>query len=147
MFKTLLLISLLILQINTVHSEVYKWTDENGKTVYGDKPSSNSAEQIEIKKAPEQSNEHQQQYEKQKKLLHVMQEERDERKTLKKEEQEKKKKQKQKCTEITKELQEMKNSRALYKKTDDPDNPKFYTDKERQTEEEKYEKHLQKNCL
>ncbi len=147
MYKTLLFISLLLLQINTGYSEVYKWTDENGKTVYGDKPTSSNADKIKIKNPPKQDKHYQERYKKQQKLLNVMQEERNEKIASKKEENEKKEEQKLKCEKTIKELQEMKNARLLYKDTDDSDNPKIYSEKERLAEEEKYEKYIKENCL
>jgi uncharacterized protein DUF4124 len=146
MFKVLLFISLFLLQINTAWSEVYKWIDENGKTVYGDKPVSNNADKIKIQHPPKQDKHYLERYKKQQKLLNVMQEERDEKITVQKEENEKKEEQKLKCAGLIKELQEMKNSRLLYKDTGDPDNPKIYSEEERNTEERKYEKYIKQNC-
>lgn len=146
MFKTLLLIVFFLLHTNTVHSEVYKWTDENGKTVYGDKPASNNADIIDIKKKPAQDKYYQERYKKQQKLLDVMQEERDEKIALKKEENEKKEKQQQQCSKMKKELRETKDAGFIYEETDDPKNPKIYTDEERKAEEAKYEKYIKENC-
>jgi uncharacterized protein DUF4124 len=147
MYKILLFISLLLLQINTAYSEVYKWIDENGKTVYGDKPTSNNADKIKIKNPPKQDKHYQDRYKKQQKLLDVMKEERYEKIALKKKEKEKKEKEKQKCAKTIKELQEMKNASFLYEKSDDPNNPKIISDDQRKLEEEKYEKYIKENCL
>lgn len=146
MSKIILLITLFFLQINIVYSEVYKWIGEDGKTIYSDKTTSNNAEKIKIKKSSKQDKQYQQRYKKQQKLLNVMQEEREEKIALKKEAQEKKRKQKIKCAGIIKELQEMKDAGLFYEKTEDPYNPKIYTDEERKAEEEKYAKYIKENC-
>jgi len=146
MFKTLLLIIFFLIQAIAVHAEVYKWIDEDGKIVYGDKPASDNSDKININKTPKQDNDYQKRYKKQQKLLEVMQEERDEKIALKKEENEKKEKQEQQCAELRKELQETKNARLVYKETDDPTNPRVYTDEERKAEEEKFEKYIKENC-
>ena len=146
MFKILLLTILFLLQINTVHSDVYKWIDENGKTVYGDKPTSNNSAKIKIKNAPKKDQQYLQRYKKQQKLLDVMQEERATKTALKKEEKEKKAQQKITCTKLSKELGEMKNARLLYEDTDSPDNPKILSAEERKIEESKYEIYIEENC-
>jgi hypothetical protein len=48
----LLLISLMILSNATLlPAQVYKWVDNEGETHYGDKPQSNAAETVHIKKS------------------------------------------------------------------------------------------------
>ena len=146
MFKKLLLIIFLLFQFNLSLSEVYKWVDENGKTVYGDKPVSEEANIVEIKKTPKQDKKYQERIEKQKKLLNVMKEERaDEISRLNKEKEEKEKQEKE-CSKLKKELKKMKDSTHLFEETDDPHNPKIYTDEERKAEEDKREKYIQENC-
>jgi hypothetical protein len=146
MFKKLLLILFFLFQVNVVYSEVYKWTDENGKTVYGDKPSGEDANIVDIREKPTSDQHYQERIKKRQKLLDVMQEERDEKIAQQKEEKEKKEKQEQQCARLKKELQETRDARIVYEETADPDNPKIYTDKERKAEEEKYEKYLKENC-
>ncbi len=146
MFKTLLLITILLFQINLAYADVYKWIDENGKTVYGDNPVTEKVKKIEIKKRPQIDSAYQKRYKQQQKLLDVMQEERDEKIALKKEEKAKQEKQKQLCAKMRTELKETKDASLLYKKTDDPDNPEFLSDAERKAEEDKYEDYLKKNC-
>lgn len=146
MFKTRLLVIILLFQISLVHSEVYKWIDEDGKTVYGDKPVSENAHKIDIKRKPTEDKKHKERYKKQQKLLDVMQEERDEKIASTKAEKEKKEEQKQQCAKIRKELKETKEASAIYKETDDPNNPKIYSDEERKAEEDKYENYIKENC-
>ena len=131
---------------NSAFPEVYKWVDDNGKVVYGDKPATDNAEKIKIKNAPEKNQQDLERVKKQQKLLNIIQEERDEKISSKKEEKEKKDQQKLKCAEIIEELQETKDASVLYEKTDNPDNPRFLSDEERKIEEEKYEKYIRKNC-
>lgn len=135
-----------LLYSNTAFSEVYKWVDDDGKVVYGDKPTADNAEKIKIQNAPKKNQHDLKRIEKQQKLLNIIQEERDEKISLKKEDKEKKDQQKLKCAETIKALQETKDASFLYEKTDDPDNPKYLSDEERKIEEEKYEKYIKKNC-
>lgn len=134
------------LHINPVYSEVYKWIDENGKTVYGDKPVSENADIIKIKKKPVTDTAYQKRIAKQKKLLDVMQDERNEKIADEKEKMKKEEKQQQQCAKLKKELQQTRNAGVLYEETDDPDNPHFFTDEEREAEIEKYVKYLKDNC-
>ena len=54
--------------------------------------------------------------------------------------------QKLKCAEVIKALQEKKDASFLYEETDDPNNPKFLSNEERKSEEEKHVKYILKNC-
>ena len=132
--------------LSNANSEVYKWIDENGKVVYGDKPTSSDAEQIKIKRTPVQDPEVQERYEKQNKLLDIMKQERDEKNALKKEEKKKKDEQNKMCADARKELKKIKEARYLYEDSDDPNNPRIWTDEERKAEEKKYEDYIKKNC-
>ena len=142
----LLILICFILQINYANSEVYKWIDENGKTVYGDKPVSENADVVKIRKKPATDKAYQQRIEKQQKLLDVMQDERNEKVAAEKEEQKKKEEQKIQCAKLKKELQESKDASALYEETDDPNNPRILSNEEREEEISKYVKHIQDNC-
>jgi len=135
-----------LLYFNSAYSEVYKWVDDNGKTVYGDKPTTNNAEKIKIQNAPKKNKQDQERVKKQQKLLNIIKEERDEKASLQKEEKIKKDQQKLKCAEIIKEFQETKDATLLYKETDDPDTPIYLSDEERRIEEAKYEDYIKNNC-
>ena len=135
-----------LLCLSNANAEVYKWIDENGKVVYGDKPISSDADEIKIKRSPVRDPVVQERDEKQNKLLDVIQQERDEKNALKKEEKEKKDEQKKMCADARKELIEIKEADFLYEKTDDPNNLIIMTDKERKAEEIKYENYIKKNC-
>jgi len=145
-FNTILFIIFSLFCVCNANAEVYKWIDENGKIVYGDKPISSDASKIKIKRAPVQDPVLQQRNERQNKLLDVMKQERDERDALKKEEKEEKDKQKKMCEDARKELQEIKDASFLYQKTDDPNNPIIMSDQERKVEELRFEKYIKKNC-
>ena len=132
--------------LSNANAEVYKWIDENGKIVYGDKPTSSDAEQIKIKKTPVQDPLVQERYEKQNKLLDIMKQERDEKNALKKEEKKKKDEQNKMCTDARKELKKIKEARYLYEDSDDPNNPIIMTDKERKATEIEFENYIKKNC-
>jgi hypothetical protein len=142
----ILIIIFFLFCVSHANAEVYKWVDENGKIVYGDKPISSDASKIKIKKAPVQDPVVQQRNEKQNKLLDVIQEEREQRDASRKEEKKKNDELKKMCADARKELQKMKNASFLYEKTDDPDNPKIMTDEERKAEEIRFEKEIKKNC-
>ena len=142
----ILFFSTQLLYFNSAFSDAFKWIDDNGKIVYGDKPATVDAEKIKIKKSPTTDSHYQERNKKQQKLLDVMQEERDEKIALKKEALQKEEKQKNQCSKIKKALQKSKDARFLYKKTDDLDNPEIISDEERQIEEAKYEEYLKKNC-
>ena len=135
-----------ILHINSAYSEVYKWIDENGKTVYGDKPVSEDADVVKIKKKPAVDKAYQERVEKQQKLLNVMQDEREEKIAAEKKDIEEKEKQKKECSEMKQKLQKFKDSIYLYEETNDPDNPRIYSDKERDVEQGKYESYIKENC-
>ncbi len=141
-----LIIIFFLFCLSNANAEVYKWIDENGKVIYGDKPTSSDAEQIKIKKTPVQDPIVQERYEKQNKWLDIMKQERDEKNALKKEEKQKKDEQKKMCAAIRKKLKKIKDAGFLYEKTDDPNNPIILTDEERKAKEIKYENYIKKNC-
>jgi Domain of unknown function (DUF4124) len=141
-----LIIIFFLFCVSYANAEVYKWIDENGKVVYGDKPTSSGADKIKIKSAPVQDPVVQGRNERQNKLLNVMQQERGERNVLKKEEKQKKEEQMKICADARKELQEIKDASFLYRNTDDPNNPEIITDEERKAEQLKYEKYIKKYC-
>jgi len=142
----ILIIIICLFCVSHASAEIYKWVDENGKVVYGDKPTSIDADKIKIKKSLVQDPVVQQRNEKQNKLLDVIQDEREQRNASRKEEKEKEDKQKKMCADAREELQKMKNASFLYEDTDDPKNPKIMTDEERKAEEIRFEKEIKKNC-
>jgi len=51
-FAKILISAVVLLLTLTTHAKVYKWTDENGKVHYSDKPIDEKSEQIKIKRQP-----------------------------------------------------------------------------------------------
>ncbi len=135
-----------LLSLSYVNAEVYKWLDESGKVVYGDKPTSNNADKVKLKKTPVLDPVVQEQNKKQNKLLDVIAQEREERTLLKKEEKAKKEEQKKVCADARRNLKKNKEASSLYTKTDDPDNPRIWTNEERNAEEKRFEEFIKKNC-
>jgi len=85
--------------------DVYKWTDEEGKIHYGDKPTTGSSiEKIKIKDNPVYDEELKQQNEEQKKLLDIFEEERKERKEQIEEKKQIRRERKKRCEDLRKEL-------------------------------------------
>lgn len=144
-FLILLLLTPLF-YLDTAYAEIYKWIDDDGKVIYGDKPATNDAEKIKIKNAPEKDHQYQERHNKQQKLLDIIQEERNEKISLKKQEKENKAQQQAECSDAIKKLKAMKDSSFLYRETDDPNNPIFLSDEERNHEESKYEEYIKNNC-
>jgi len=132
--------------LSNVNAEVYKWIDENGKTVYGDKPTTGDADEIKIRRNPVQGTVVQDRNKKQMKLLDIMQQERVERDALRKDEKGESDKQEKMCADARKDLQEIKDARFLYQETDDPNNPIIMSDQERKAKELRFEKYIKKNC-
>ncbi len=134
---------------NAAHAEIYEWTNENGQTIYGDKPISSNANKIEIRKISKNNSavqEAQKRNAKQIKLLNVMQQERDEREALRKKEKEKRDEQKKLCADARKKLKKIEEGRFLYRDKDDQDNPIILTDEERTTEEVTVKNYIKENC-
>ena len=139
-------ITLFVFCLHHVNAEVYKWIDEEGKVVYGDKPASNDADEVKVRRINNQNPEVKGQQNDQEKLLRIMQQERDEKNAMIKEEKEKRVEQKKRCDEYKGMLQKMMDARYLYEKTDDPKNPKILSDEARKAEETKYKQYIKKNC-
>ena len=129
-----------------VNSEVYKSIDENGNVIYSNKPISENAEKVKIKTEPIDRSSSSNQYKKQKKLLDVMQEERNEKIALEQKQKEEQEKRDEKCDKMKKHLNKMKDASMLYKETDDPKNPRIYTDEERKAAETKLENLIKEEC-
>ncbi len=82
---------------------VYKWTDEEGKVHFGDKPpTDNSIEEMIIKDKPVHDEELKQQNEEQKKLLDIFEEEREERQEKVEEEKQIRRERIKECEDIRK---------------------------------------------
>ena len=121
----------LILVSSGVTAEIYKWVDENGKTHYGDKPPDKDAENIKLKSAPKTDPAQNSRQEKQRRLLQLLEDDRKAAKQKKADEKAEKLARMEKCAEARKDLQQVQNASFLYKKSEDPRNPKVYSEEER----------------
>ncbi|MFT5132002.1 MAG: hypothetical protein ACI9SC_000465 [Gammaproteobacteria bacterium] len=117
--------------VTFLSAAVYKWVDENGKTHYGDKPHSEKAESIRIKKKPTLDPDHDARVEKQRRLLNALDEDRLEAKKTKENAAAEMSKRKTNCAKAQKDLENITNAGFLFKKSDDPQNPTIYGDEER----------------
>lgn len=113
----------LLLLCLPAHAEIYKWTDENGRLHFGDKPTGKKAEMLEAPAAPAaatpsaSSPDAAAARERQRRLLEVMQAERDARERAQRKEQAEKAEKDRQCRRVAKTL---KNSegRVLYQTND-----------------------------
>ncbi len=139
---------ILFLGASPVNADVYKWTDENGNVIYGDKPptSDSDASKLRIKKAPAADSDYNDRLMKRKKILDVFQEERQQKKDEKQKLAAEKAQQKKECARLIAELKDMQSASFLYEDTDDPLNPRIVSDEERQQEQQKYQDFINKNC-
>lgn len=129
-----------------VAADVYKWTDDNGNVVYGDKPGHSKAKKITIKEAPPTDEDYQQRIDKRQRLLDTMDDEREDRIAEEKKIAERNALQEERCRRVQSDLTRMQSAGYLYEETDDPFNPTILTDAQRKQEEQKYRKYLDENC-
>lgn len=143
--KKYLLTLLISLNATVTQAEIYKWTDEQGNTHYGDKPVVESKEMdINIEKSGNQK-EKINRKERQKKLVDSMQEDR----LRKKEEAEKLKKEKQKhkrnCARAKEKLKGYERAGYLYN-FDKEGNKVISSNEDRQKATDGLRKKIKKNC-
>lgn len=113
-------------------AEIYKWTDENGRVHFGDKPDGEDVERIEVKTSVPQDQELEKRREKRQRLLDSYDKDRQE-KTANREQAAKAEKQrKENCAKAQKDLSSIKSASFLYDDTDDPNNPRVYSYAERE---------------
>lgn len=146
--KAFILIVCILTYATSATAEIYKWTDENGNVIYGDKPVSKKVtEKIKIReKSKQQLPQTPNRFGKQEKLLDIMQQERNEKLMQAKKEKIEKEERKQKCVAARKHLQKMKYARFIYEKTDDPLNPIILSDEERKAEQDRLAENINKYC-
>ncbi len=102
-----------------VNAGVYKWTDEDGRIHYGDRPTGVDSETIEVKPAPHPDADIEERREKQRKLLELINEEREEDKQ-KQEATEREKKERQiNCENAKKYYEQLKTAGGLFKQGED----------------------------
>ena len=129
------------------HAEIYKWTDEHGRTHYGERPASENTEKVEIKssppaQAPELANDRQ---EKQRKLLEVLEEERQQKAQQRKEELKQKREIEKECAELRDYHQSLKDVNLVYE-LDEEGNRNFLSEEQHKQEIAEVENYLGKHC-
>ena len=139
-------ILLFFCSVYATHAEVFKWVDENGKVIYGDRPSVEDAEKIEIKEAPVQDPILQKRAKTRDKLLNAYQEERDEKHAGQEVEAVNREKMDVACKNAKEELRKLRDVNILYEKTDNPDEPRAISESERETRRLAQEKIIKENC-
>ncbi len=110
---------------------VYKWVDENGKTHYSDKPLDEKSETVHIKNTPAPDPAHNERIEKRDRLLKVLDEERLDTKQQRARQAEEKRMREKNCADARIRVQQMKSAIYLYEDTNDPNNPKIYSEEDR----------------
>ncbi len=126
-------------------AEIYKWIDEDGNTVYGDRPAP-KAERLKTPNTPRAATGNRQRLERQQKLLDVIQAERAEKTARQQKERADLAERKRQCAEVKKELNRIENARFIYEKTADPYNPDIVSDQKRAQIRQRYSDYLKKHC-
>ncbi len=132
--------------IPVCQAEVYKWTDENGRVHYGDRPQGSESEKLDIKTGtPKPDAELDEHREKQRKLLDVFDEERAEKKEKKAAAEKEKRETKRKCAELKDYLKSLKEVSSLYE-LDEKGNRRYLDEETHKKEIAEVEKTVKKHC-
>ncbi|WP_172597564.1 DUF4124 domain-containing protein [Sulfuriflexus mobilis] len=104
-----------------VQAGVYKWVDADGRVHYGDKPTSNQADEIKIKKQPAsgQTDQSAKRKDLRERFLRAREEERAEKQKARAEEKQKKAEAKRNCAQAKKEYDKYRHASSLYIKGKD----------------------------
>ena len=137
----------LLLFISVSHAEIYKWTDENGRVHYGERPDNPNTEKVEIKStAPKpDTGIDSDRKEKQRKLLDAFEEERAEKKQKKAEAEQKKREMERRCAKAKDRLRRLKNAGAYYA-LDKNGNRYYLEEKHLKNDIAELDKKIRKNC-
>ena len=138
---------LLLFIVLPVNAGVYKWTDEQGNVHYGDKPidQDDSTElKININTDTGITNSSGNNKERDR-MLQELQEDRDARKEVKAEQRIERKKRQKTCVQLKKRLLQHKRASGVYKRDANGERV-YYTPKERDSQVEKINKGIAKNC-
>ena len=128
-------------------AEIYKWTDEDGNVVYGDRPAAKQeAGRIKLPGAPKAADGDRQRLQRQRKLLEVMQAERNEKAARRQKAKADLAKRQRQCAALKKELNQIENARFLYEESADPYNPAIISEQERAKIKQRYADYLKENC-
>ncbi len=142
-FVALILLSVVMLPAS---AGVYKWVDENGNVIYGDKPPDTNAKKLQIKPAPIFDEGYQKRLKQRQKLLDTIDDDRATELAEKQKLEENQALQAERCQRVQADLTRMQNAGYLYEETDDPFNPTILSDKQRLQEQKRYQDYLDKNC-
>lgn len=114
LFKLSITLCFFITTSSAYSAGVYKWTDADGNTHYGDRPQG-TAEKLNIKSAPTPDKQHRERMKKQDRLLSVLKDERETKKTDKQLLEQQKAKRKEQCNTAKNDLEKYKTAGYLYK--------------------------------
>ena len=144
--KSLIWIFLAILA-SPVQAGVYKWIDENGRVHYGDKPTSNNANEVKIKdqNGAGQSDQPASRHEMQQRFLRAREEERNEKKRARAESKRKRAEATRKCELAKKEYDKYRYAGSIYVKGKDGER-EYLSFKERETYEKSLAARVNKWC-
>ncbi|MEX2524219.1 MAG: DUF4124 domain-containing protein [Gammaproteobacteria bacterium] len=129
-----------------IAAEVYKWTDESGRVHYGDKPTNNNAVPLEIRKDPPSESGMEARRQKRDVLLEAFDEDRRRKKEQEAAARREAEERNKRCAKARKRLGKVVNAGFLYKKTDDPRNPRVLTEEERKVETERLHSQVEQWC-
>jgi len=148
MVRSLSALTLAVLLVFTTQAfaEVYKWVDEHGRVHYGDKPASDNAEQVTIKKGSTTDPLALEREEKRRKLLDIYQEDRSKKKSDRAAQIERKKQRQANCAQAKEKLDKMRRASYLYKDDDGSENRQILTDSERGRAEREWQQAVKKWC-
>ena len=128
-------------------AEIYKWTDEDGNVVYGDRPAAKQeAGRVKLPDAPKAANGNRQRLQRQQKLLEVMQAERAEKAARRQKAKADLAERQRQCAALKKELNQIENAPFIYEESADPYNPAIISEQERAEIKQRYADYLKDNC-
>ena len=128
-------------------AEIYKWTDEDGNVVYGDRPAAKKeAGQVKLPGAPKAADDNRQRLQRQQKLLEVMQAERAEKAARQQKAKADLAGRQRQCAALKKELKQIENAPFIYEESADPYNPAIISEQERTEIKQRYADYLKDNC-
>jgi len=147
MFNVRLLLTLIITATATANAGVYKWTDEQGRVHFGDRPTSSQAEQFKLKKQPKSSSSTSNATKPQvtqQQLLNMYQQEREKKKAEKKKQKEEAKKLALKCANARDDLRRYDGSR-LYEVLPSGER-RYFSDEEHAKTISNLKKNIKRHC-
>ena len=147
MLNTKLLLILSIIATAPANAGIYKWTDEQGRVHFGDRPTSSQAEQLELQKQPKSSHSTSSTAKPQvtqQQLLNMYQQEREKKKAEKKKQKEEAKALTLKCARARDNLSQYEGSR-LYEVLPSGER-RYFSDKEHSTTISNLKNNIKRHC-